>query len=266
MTGTLLVLAGYLAAELLLGGYAAAIAVFGLGLAEFSFVLAVSKKNHPSLILEGAVLAGIGVLGEILSRAGFTGAEYVLLELVIGGVLILSTLMGRPWLESLMKRMAGFSAGPEFAGDASIAMGALFVVHGSFMGAFLLSTGSIPVPQAILVFAVLYAAVVLCLKRRQRSRMERDTPKLSPGIDERWNLEMKGRRLGSMELRMAPAAAVSNVETADGVAVHEFLEVMERYLKSRGCRAVRFTGWEGDELPLEIGGYSKTPAGWTKPL
>ncbi|MBN2586020.1 MAG: hypothetical protein JXA64_10355 [Candidatus Fermentibacteraceae bacterium] len=266
MTATLLVLAGYLAAELLLGGYAAALAVFGLGLAEFSIVLAVRKRSHPSLILEGAVLAGTGALGEYLSRAGFPGAEFVLLELVLGGVLVVSTLMGRPWLESLMKRMAGFSAGPALAGDASIAMGAMFAVHGSFMGAFLLATGSIPVPQAILVFAVLYAAAVLWLRRRRRSRAERDTPRLTQGNDERWNLEMKGRRLGSMELRMAPAAAVDCVEIADDVEVHEFLEVMERYLKSRGCRAVRLTGWEWDELPLEIGGYTRTTAGWTKPV
>jgi hypothetical protein len=266
MTPTLLVLAGYLAAEIFLRGYAAAGAVMLLGLGEYSFMLVFRKKNHPSLIVEGAVLAGIGALGVILSGAGYPGAEFVLLELILGGVLVGSTMRGRPWLATLMKRMALFPVGMEFAGDASMVIGTLFILHGTFMGAMLLVSGSIPVPLSMLVFALLYASAVFLMRRRLKGRAGKDMPVLISEEYDRMSLELAGRRLGSMELDLAPAASVSRIVIPGDVQVHELLDSLEKLLRSRGCRALRITDWTGDGLPLEMNGYTRTPAGWNKML
>lgn len=266
MIPTLLVLAGYLAAEVFLDGYTAAAAVLLLGLGEYFFMLAFRRKNHPSLIIEGGLLAGIGVLGMSLSGAGFPGAEFVLLEFILGGVLVGSTLIGRPWLASLMKRMAIFPVGREFAGDASLVMGSLFVLHGAFMGVMLLRTGSISVPPSILAFAALYAVSIVFMRSRQKRRAGRGMPVLVDSEDGRMSLELTGRKLGSMELDLAPAASASRIDIPGDVQVHELLDALEMYLRSRGCRALRLPDWTGDDLPLEINGYRRTPAGWNKVL
>ncbi len=266
MYATLLVLAGYLAAEIFLSGFPAALAVFALGVAEYIFLIAVKRTSHPSLILEGAVLAGIGMAGHRLSALGYGGGEFVLLELVLGGVLIVSTLLGKPWLASQMRRISGLSAGGSFAREASMAMGSLFLLHGLFMGFFVIRTGRIPVPWAILVFAVLYIAVMKLLRVKQRNRAQIDAPGLVSLDDGRVVLVRHGRELGSMMLKPATAALVSEVQVKDGIQVQEFLESLEYLLRSRGCRAVRITGLEEQELQLELSGYRHNPAGWSKPL
>jgi len=266
MSPTLIVIAGYLAADIFLGGYTAALAVFALGLGEFLFLLVFRGTKHPALILEGAVLASAGLAGEMLAALGYSGAGYVLLELILAGVLLISTARGKPWLASQMKRVTGFSAGREFSGEMSIVMGLVFLSHGILLAILIVLRGSVPVILAILTFVVLYLLAVFHLRIKQRRRSRESAPRLVKGEEDRMFLEISGERLGSMTLKPGAVTIVTDVEIAENLQVHKFLETLERYLKYQGCRAVRFTVWDGDEITLEMSGYRKTPAGWNKIL
>ncbi|NOQ23514.1 MAG: hypothetical protein GQ565_12825 [Candidatus Aegiribacteria sp.] len=266
MYPTLIVIAGYLAADILLDGYTASLAVFALGLGEFLFLLVFRGTKHSSLILEGAVLASAGLAGDMLAGRGYSGTGYVLLELVLAGVLLVSTARGKPWLASRMKRVAGFSAGRDFSGEMSIVMGLLFLAHGILLAILIVLKKSVPVVPAILSFAVLYALAVFYLRKKQQGRNEKYAPRLLSGDEGKLILELSGQKLGSMVLKPGAVTIVTEVEIAENLQVHEYLETLERYLKYQGCRAVRFPEWEGDELTLEMSGYRKNPAGWNKIL
>ncbi len=266
MYPTLVVLAGYLAADIFLDGYTAALAVFALGLGEFAFLLVFRGTKHPVVILEGAVLASAGLAGEMFAIRGYSGAGYVLLELILAGVLLVSTARGKPWLASQMKRVAGFSAGREFSVEMSIVMGLVFLSHGILLAVLIVLKGSVPVLTAILSFIVLYLLAIFHLRIKQRRRSEKYVPSLVKGDEGKLILELSGEKLGSMVLKPGAVTIVTDVEIAENLPVHKFLETLERYLKYQGCRAVRFTVWDGDEITLEMSGYRKTPAGWNKIL
>ena len=266
MYPTLIVFAGYLASDIFLDGYVAALAVFSLGLGEFLFLQLFQKKKHYAIIAEGAVLAAAGLTGDMLGTRGYSGAGYVLLELILAGVMLVSTARGKPWLASQMKRISGFSTGREFSGEISVVMGLLFLSHGILLTILIVLEGRVPVLPAILSFVVLYAAAVTILRRKQREKSIRDEPRLLNGDEEKLILELAGERLGSMALQPGAVSIVKEVQIAENCEVHEFLEALERFLKHKGCRAVRFAAWDKDELPLEMSGYQKTPSGWNKIL
>ena len=266
MYPTLVVLAGYLAADIFLDGYTAALAVFALGLGEFAFLLVFRGTKHPVVILEGAVLASAGLAGEMLATLGYSGAGYVLLELILAGVLLISTARGKPWLASQMKRVTGFSAGREFSGEMSIVMGLVFLSHGILLAILIVLKGNVPVMEAILSFGILYLLAIFYLRIKQRRRTEESAPRLVKGEEDRLVLELSGEKLGSMVLKPGAVSIVTEVEISENLPVHKFLETLERYLKYQGCRAVRFTVWDGDEITLEMSGYRRTPAGWNKIL
>lgn len=217
-------------------------------------------------MLEGAVLASAGLAGDMFADRGYSGTGYVLLELILAGVLLVSTARGKPWLASQMKRVAGFSAGREFSGEMSIVMGMLFLLHGILLAILILLKGRVPVIPAILSFAVLYALAVFYLRKKQRKRNERNAPCFLSGDDGKLILELSGEKLGSMVLKPGAVTVVTELEIAENLQVHKFLETLEGYLRYQGCRAVRFPEWDGDELTLEMSGYRKTPAGWNKIL
>ena len=266
MYPTLIVIAGYLAADIFLDGYTAALAVFALGLGEFLFLMVFRGTKHPALILEGTVLASVYLAGDMLAGRGYSGAGYVLLELILAGVLLVSTARGKPWLASQMKRVAGFSTGREFSGEMSILMGLLFLLHGIILAFLIILTGKVPAIPAVLSFAVLYVLAIFYLRKKQRKRNERNSPRLLRGDDGKLILELSGEKLGSMVLKTGAVTIVTEVEISENLQIHKFLETLERYLKYQGCRAVRFPVWDGDELTLEMSGYRKTPAGWNKIL
>lgn len=266
MYPTLIVFAGYLASDIFLNGYVAAIAVFSLGLGEFFFLQVFSKKKRPVLILEGAVLAAAGLAGDMLAAEGYNGAGYVLLELILAGVLLVSTARGKPWLASQMKRFSGLSTGKEFSGEMSIIMGLLFLSHGILLTFLIVLRGRIPVLPAVLSFVVLYAIAVFILRSKQREKSIRNEPRLLKSNEGKLILELAGEKLGSIVLKIGAASIVTEVVIADNCEVHEFLETLEMCLKHQGSRAVRFTAWDGDELSLEMSGYRKTPTGWNKIL
>lgn len=266
MYPTLVVIAGYLAADIFLDGYTAAFAVFALGLGEFLFLLLFRGTKHTSLILEGAVLASAGIAGDMFAGLGYSGAGYVLLELILAGVLLVSTAIGKPWLASQMKRVAGFSTGREFSGEMSILMGLLFLLHGIILAVLIILTGKVPAIPAVLSFAVLYVLAIFYLRKKQRKRSKRNTPRLLSGDEGKLILELSGENMGSMVLKPGAVTIVTEVEIAENLQIHKFLETLEGYLRYQGCRAVRFPEWDGDELTLEMSGYSKTPTGWNKIL
>ncbi len=266
MYPTLIVIAGYLAADIFLDGYIAALAVFALGLGEFLFLLVFRRIKHPAVILEGAVLAAASLAGDMLAAEGYSGAGYVLLELILAGVLLVSTARGKPWLASQMKRVAGFSAGREFSGEMSIVMGLVFLLHGIILSILIVMNGRVPVIPAILSFGVLYTLAIFYLRIKQRKRSKKDAPHLLSGDEGKLILDLSGEKLGSMVLKPGAVTIITEIEIAENLQVHVFLETLEMYLKHQGCRAVRFAAWDGDELPLEMSGYRKTPAGWNKLL
>lgn len=266
MYPTLIVIAGYLAADIFLDGYTAAFAVAALGLGEFLFLLVFRGTKHPSLILEGAVLASAGLAGDMLSGRGYSGAGYVLLELILAGVLLISTARGKPWLASQMRRVAGFTAGREFSGEMSIIMGLVFLSHGVLLAVLIAVTGRVPVIPAILSFVVMYGLAIFYLRKKQHRSSVRNTPRVLKSDEGKLLLELSGVKLGSMVLKPGVITLVTEVEIAENLQAYEFLETLERYLKYQGCRAVRFPEWEGDELTLEMSGYLKSAAGWNKIL
>ncbi len=266
MYPTLIVIAGYLAADIFLDGYIAALAVFALGLGEYLFLLIFRGTKHPALILEGAVLASAGLAGEMLAARGYSGAGYVLLEIILAGVLLISTARGKPWLASQMKRVTGFSAGREFSGEMSITMGLVFLSHGILLAVLIVLGGRVPVITAILSFGILYVLAIFRIRNKQRKRNEEYTPRLVKGDEGKLILELLGEKLGSMTMKPGAVTIVTEVEIAENHKVHKFLEILELYLKLQGCRVLRFPVWDGDELLLEMSGYSKTPAGWNKIL
>jgi hypothetical protein len=266
MYPTLIVLAGYLAADFLFSGFTAAIAVFSLGLGEFLFLLVFRKSIHPVLIMEGAVLAAAGLAGDWLAGQGYGGAGYVLLELILSGVLLISTARGKPWLDMQMKRITGVSAGSGISGEISRIMGLLFLLHGSFLAVLTLTKGRIEVVPAILSFILLYLLSIVYLRKKQRQRIVKNAPRLLKTDDGKIVIELAGRELGRMLLQPGAVSVATEIEISDECQIHTFLENVELYLKARGCRALRFPAWEGDELPLEMSGYMNTPTGWNKIL
>lgn len=266
MIPTLVVLVGYLAADIFLSGYAAALLVVSLGLGEFLFLLVFRRTKHPSLILEGAVLAGAGLAGEVLAARGYNGAGYILLEIIFAGVLLITTATGKPWLASQIKRFAGFSASKEFSRDMSVGMGFLFLTHSILMTIIIFLKGSVSVFSGAFSFIMLYVITVYILRKRQRRFHILTSPQLRKDGEGEYFLEIAGDRLAGLSMSLGVVTDISAVEIIEGCEVHRFLESLEECLKSNGCRAVRFTMWDADTLPLELSGYREVPAGWNKIL
>jgi len=231
--------------EIFLDGCSATLAVISLGLGEFLFLQVFRKKKHYSLIFEGAVLAAAGIAGETLASEGYSGGGYILLELILAVVLIVSTLRGKPWLSGQMKRLTGFSTGSEFTGNVSMIMGLLFLTHGMLLAVLMMLGGSVPILPAVVSFIVFYSVAVFVLKRKQKGRNIRNEPHLLKGDEGRFVLELAGEKLGSMDLTPGSVSLVAGVEISDGCEVYSFLEVLEQYLKGKGMQS-----WNNHEILL----------------
>ncbi len=260
------ILAGYLAADLFLSGVTAALAVLGLGAAEYLFLLVSRRTNHPGLLLEAALLGGAVLLGDWLSVRGFAGAEYAILELLLGAVLVSTSLAGKPWLASQMKRLAGFSPESGLVTGISVVMGGMLLVHGCLMAAGAIFMDGLPLPVALGSFAAVYIIAVLLLRRRMRSRSTGSQPMLTSIGDGRFKLIAGGSLIARITLDGRGRIVVSETDLEDGTPLHRFLEVLETALRTAGAFSVTMKDWEGDTLPLEMAGYTSGPAGWTKVL
>lgn len=266
MIPALIVLGGYLAADIFMHGLAAAIFVISLGFGEFLFLRIVRKRNHPSLILEAVILSAAGMAGEMLSRLGYQGGGYIILEIVLAGILLLSTAAGKPWLASQMRRFAGFSAGDAATREISIWMGFLFLVHGVILSTMLLAGLPVRFLPSVASFVVLYLGVILILRSRLKRQSLLSVPVLRYEPDGRCSLEISGEVICTLNVDPGVITDVSELHISGDQQLHKCLETLEGYFRGKGCRGVRFIEWKGDSLPLEMAGYKKTPVGWNKIL
>jgi hypothetical protein len=264
---TLAVVAGYLAADALLNGFAAAFAVLALGIGEFLVLLVLpGGGRHPGLIIEAAVLAGAGLLGDVLSAAGYPGAGYAVLELIMGTFLAGTALAGRPWLADKLESTAGMRTSRDLSRDASMVLGAVFVLHGMILSAMAFLAGGVSLLPAVASFALLYAGALTLLRRRVRSLNLRSAPVLSPLGDGGMELTAAGMRLALLMAWGRGRIEISGLLTSDGVPLHRVLDALESALTSTGALSVTLKDWQSDTLSLELAGYTQGPAGWTKPL
>ncbi|MCK4505120.1 MAG: hypothetical protein KAW14_05850 [Candidatus Aegiribacteria sp.] len=111
-----------------------------------------------------------------------------------------------------------------------------------------------------------YIVTVYILRKRQKKFRILTSPKLRKGGEGEYILEIAGKRLAVLSMCPGVVTDISAVDVTGGCEVHRFLETLEACLKASGCRAVRFTIWDTDTLPLEMAGYRKTPVGWNKIL
>ncbi len=259
---TLIVLAGYITADLFLHGVEAALFVTGLGLVEFFILLAVARLAMPSLLLEGAVLGGVGYVGYLIAEPG---AGFALLELVAAAVFLVSTVMGRPYLDRQMRTLTGSGMNRELAGRLTLLFGIVFLVHGVFMLGMMLTSG-ISTPAALFSFAALYLGAMLWFRKRSRREAFQALPVLVPGDDGGMRVELGGSVLGRVRVEGELIALVTILSLAENVLPEDFIPALETALAATGVRTVRFPCWPGDTSPLEIAGYSRVDSAWQKVL
>jgi hypothetical protein len=266
LVATLAVLAGYLASDALLDGVAAAAAVIALGVAEFLLLLVIpGGGRHPGLMVEAAVLAGAGLLGDVLSKAGYPRTGYAILEILLGGFLLGSALAGRPWLAGKLEE-TGLRANRTLVTESSTVLGGLFLLHGLFLAAMTFLAGGLRTFPAIASFAVLYILALLVLRRRGRARAILTAPRLVQEGEGRYRILKGDQPMAAFALDPSPRPVVRDLVLEEGIPPHKVLEALEATLTAAGARTITLRDWPGDSLDLGMAGYTEGPAGWTKPL
>lgn len=264
LAATVAVLAGYLVADIFLDGLTAAVAVLALGVAEFLVLLITRKEIHSALIFEALILAGAVFAGDHLSSMGYRGAQYAILEILLGGVLLATALAGRPWLASQMKRLAGMSPDAGLATGMSVIMGGMLLFHGILLAVGSVFFGGLSLPVAVGSFAALYVAAVVLLRRHTRSVQTETLPRFIRSEDEVFCLILGDTTLATMTLEGLGRVEVSHISLHCDIPVHEAVSALERALAAAGAFSVTVRDWDGDTLPLEIAGYVESPRGWTR--
>ncbi|MBD3370048.1 hypothetical protein GF402_06775 [Candidatus Fermentibacteria bacterium] len=258
----LVVLAGFLVADLLMEGAAAAIVVFGLGGVEFALLVLVQSERHYDVLAEGAALAAIVLIGDWLSGAGYEGAGFALMETVLGAVLAVSAGMEKPILDKQMRRMTGLSMGGRLAARASLAIGLVLVAHSLFLWMIILVRGSVGLIAGVAGFLPLYLLAVLWLRRRPVDTSS--ATRLVPRGEDEFLLVRDDRPLA--KLRMSGQRVVDVVidDLHEGASPDELLVHLEHSLARRGVRTLRLTSWGRDTLPLEMAGFTRIGDSWQK--
>jgi hypothetical protein len=255
-------LAGYLAADLFLDGIGAALFVAGLGILEFLVLLALLRTALPSLLIEGAVLGGIGYAGELVGRPG---AGFMLLELAAASAFLVSVAAGRPYLHRQLRTLTGKGMNPALAGRMTAVLGGVFLVHGLTLLVMML-TGGIDTFYAVLSFALLYLMALVLLRRKSRKESAGSVPVITAGDDGLSVLVLDGTVMGRVRLAGDRITDVGDVELPESGTPGEFLPLLETALASTGVRTVRFPGWTGDPSPLEMAGYRRIDGCWQRVL
>jgi hypothetical protein len=205
LVATLAIVAGYLAADALLDGFAAAAAVLALGAAEFLVLLLIpGGGRHPGLMVEAGVLAGAGLLGDALAAEGYPGAGYAVLELILGAFLAGTALAGRPWLAGKLEE-SGLRTSQTLMKDASTVLGGMFLLHGLLLTGMAFLAGGIRTIPSIASFVLLYALALVFLRKRGRARAIQTAPRLVRTGEDCFRLERGGQLLATFALDAAPA-------------------------------------------------------------
>jgi len=255
----LLVLALFLAGDVFCDGMVSAAAGVAAGVVSF-LVMLLFRRRKPGLIVEGLIFGGVTALGEILS---FPGGNLILMELVAGLILLSSALFR--W--NIMERMAG-GMGKGFVSSAgakilTITLGGVFFIH-SVTFALLSAYGSGGTVFGIVLFVVLYLVALRYSRGRIRRAERASFPRLVSRDGGDAFLEEGGSVLGKMRVTENGGGIVQVSSPVLSVPAPEFLKTLEVCLRSNGFRFVHIEGWQGDELDLEIDGYTEYGGKWKK--
>lgn len=256
------VLAGYLASDLVLDPPVSSVAIAGLALGEFLVLLAVGKRE-PFLLAEGAALGAVDYAAMLVGTAG---AGVMLLELAGGAALLASSLAGRPLLARYARRVPLLPSGGGMIERVNLAFGVLLLLHGVAMLAMTLTGGVRTVPAAAL-FLLLYVAVLVLMRRAARSEAARTLPRIGTDGEGPAVLLTGDRVLAELELEGDRIVTVRNLRPAgEGDAPGDLLRPLETALAMAGARTVRFEEWPGEDIQLEIAGYHRVEEVWQKVL
>jgi len=251
---------GYLASDLVLDPPISSLAIAGLALAEFLVLLAVGRRE-PFLLAEGAAL---GTVDYAAMLVGTAGAGVMLLELAAGVALLASSLAGRPLLARYARRISLLPSGGGMIERINLAFGLLLLAHGGVMAAMTL-LGGVDTALAVASFLVLYAAVLMVLRRMSRREAVANLPGLVPSdVGER--LRAGGETLAELSRDGERIVTVRDLAVAGDRRPEEILRPLETALAAGGARTVRFESWPGEEIQLEISGYHKVEGVWQKVL
>jgi hypothetical protein len=256
------VLAGYLASDLVLDPPVSSSAIFALALAEYLVLLAATRRNEAFLLAEGAALAAVDLVAMFV---GTPGAGVMLLELVGAAALLLSSAAGRPLLARYARRIPLLPAEGGMIGRVNLYFGLLLMAHGAVMLAMTLA-GDVSTPLAVGAFVLLYLAVMVALRRSARRDAVRNMPRLvDAGGDEM--VLMKGdEELARVSLSGGRIATVAAIDVPGDRRPADVIRPLEAALSGRGCRTVRLQSWPGEDLQLEISGYHRIEGNWQKVL
>jgi hypothetical protein len=257
----LIVLALFLSVDLLYNGLTLAVAGVAAGLSAF-FILLVFKKKKPGLILEGIFFGGVTAIGEFVD---YPGGSLILIELLLGATLVLSALAGKNILSGMAGGLGKGLFSPQQSGILSSSIGSVFLVH-SVVCTVLSILGHLDLAIGAVSFAVFYAIALKISSGKMKSAVRNTLPLLVQEPGEFFRLECGGKVTGRIRLESeAGIVSVSGIVSAQ-LPLHEFLEQMEIALKRKGALIISIRNWPGDEIELEMRGYTSFSGEWRKRL
>lgn len=257
----LMVLVLFLTGDILWNGMASAAAGAAAGLVSF-LVLLLFHRRKPGLLLEGLLFGGVTALGTVVS---FPGGTVILMELLLGVILLSSSFLGL----NIMERMAGgLGKGLVSASGSqvlSVALGSVFTVHAAVY-ALLVSQGSGGTVLGIALFTVLYLGAIKYSSRSIRKHEIASLPTLSRRENGVTVLLRNDEPLGEFKLTDEGAGTAAVFSPVLSAVIPEFLKALGSSLKQNGFRWVVIHDWAGDELELEIDGFTSFDGKWKKRL
>jgi hypothetical protein len=255
-----LVLALFLLADLLLEGLAAAAAGLAAGFAAFGVLLLTGRKK-PGLIVEGVLFGAISAAGELID---FPGGRLILMELILGCALLTSVLFRRNLLKGMTAGLGGSLLAGERGRTLSLILGGLFCTHGAVY-VILEKLGAADTLMGAVLFAALYITAIRLFSSLSKKADRKELPLLVRS-EGRTVLIHNGETLGHMLMEKGPSGTATVFEPVPAVAPERFLDRLEECLGGLGYSSLVLSGWRGEDIELEISGFSRSGDGWRKPL
>ena len=257
----LLVLALFLTGDLFWDGYASAAAGVAAGLLAFIILLAF-KKSRPGLVVEGFVFGGITALGEAVN---YPGGTLILMELVFAAVLLVSVITGGDIISHLTGGIGRGLFSRRQSQILSTTLGTAFLLH-SVVCTALAMFGKLELWSGGILFAVVY----LLSLRASRSKMKKAVLETLPLLVEEQDGVYRVEKLGEMSGRIKLPEEAGTIFTVEIVSIHakqhEFLKQLEAVAAGLGKPGIALEKWTGDEIELEMRGYTQTGGNWRKRL
>ncbi len=257
----LLVFVLFLLGDLLWDGLALAAAGVAAGFLAFGILLLFRKKK-PGLIVEGLLFGGITALGELVD---YPGGTLILMELVLGLILMVSVLSGKNIISKMTGGLGRGLFSEQQSRILSVTLGSVFIIHAVFCTIIAFS-GFLNWWIGGVLFFLMYLTALRTSRARMNSALRDSLPALVEEPDGVYNLEVSGQISGRILLTGETGSAV----TAETISIesmpHEFLKQLETVMKRRGMRSITVDCWIGDEIELEMQGYTCINGKWRKRL